>query len=630
MSETKPEDYQFRQEGSSVVLSASPTASSHLRTANPFADEARLCRGGASWARQLAALALLTCLAVFLVKIAGGLAPWILRRWEVLIALGGIACWRWGWFVLQNLRAIVYRYFVFPRLRREAERTVAQCGPVPEVTILATTYHEKPWITDAVFTSIFRELSALEGLTRRPRVIVVTGCDEDDRNIQQVFEKFLQRVTVERSWWPPELILLRGDKGKRPALAAGMQAVADGNPHGDGVVVVMDADTLLQPGTLQKILPMFRLSPPVAAVTTNETGWVKGPAWFAEWISLRFGLRHRSMCSVSLSGRLLCLTGRLSVFRSSIIADPSFRAQVECDAIDHWLWGPFEMLSGDDKSTWYWLGARGQRMLYVPDAMVTTIEVVQGSAVKRALANIRRWSGNSLRHNWRAIRLGPRKLGLFPWWSLLDQRLTMWAVLVGPAVAVLALLAGRYEIAAGYLLWVLCSRICHAAMAWRQGRRFSAYYVPLQVLSDWVVALTKMWVMFHPAKQHWLNRGARTLDSTRGSALFALRTGLAHYLSGFSCVALVIIVGLFVGLLPLLREARLFLYPSPKPKATERATPPPMKNEQRPPGQTLPEPGPKVAGERSENIHFRVGGDHAVIQQGCQSQPEKALAVTSS
>jgi glycosyltransferase Alg8 len=577
-------------------------------------DEGRLCRGGASWARQLAALVLLTCLAVFLVRIAGGLVPWFLRRGEVLIALGSIACWRWGWFVLQNLRAITYRYYVFPRLRREAEKAVAQGGPVPEVTILATTYHEKPWITDAVFTSVFRELSTLEGLTRRPRVIVVTGCDDDDRNIQQVFEKFQQQA-VEQPWWPPELILLRGDQGKRPALAAGMQAVADGNPHEDGVVVFMDADTLLQPGALPKILPLFRLSPPVAAVTTNETGWVKGPAWFAEWISLRFGLRHRSMCSVSLSGSLLCLTGRLSAFRASVIADPSFRAQVEHDVIDHWLWGPFEMLSGDDKSTWYWLGARGQRMLYVPDAMVTTIEVVQGSAVKRALANIRRWSGNSLRHSWRAIRLGPGKLGLFPWWSLLDQRLTMWTVLFGPAVALLALLAGRYEIAAGYLLWVLCSRVCHAAIAWHQGGRFSAYYVPLQVLSDWAVALTKMWVMFHPAKQNWLNRGARTLDSTRGSGLFALRTGLAHYLYGFSCVSLMITVGLFAGFFPLLREARLFLGPSPKPKATERAAPPPLENEQRPPDTTLPESGPKVLVARSGNTHSTVGEDHAVFQQ---------------
>ncbi|HYV30527.1 MAG TPA: glycosyltransferase, partial [Candidatus Binatia bacterium] len=443
---------------------------------------------------------------------------------------------------------------------------------VPEVTILATTYHEKRWITDAVFTSILTELSGLPGLARRPRLIVVTGGDDDDRNIREVFARFQPQVTVERSWWPPELTLLREGRGKRPALGLGMESVAAGHPRDEGVVVVMDADTLLQPGALLKVLPLFRLSPPVAAVTTNETGWVRGPAWFAEWIALRFGLRHRSMCSVSLSGNLLCLTGRLSAFRSSVITDPGFRAQVECDVIDHWLWGPFEMLSGDDKSTWYWLAARGQRMLYVPDAMATTIEVVQGSGVTRALANIRRWSGNSLRHSWRAIKLGPRKLGWFPWWSLLDQRLTMWTVLFGPAVAVLAIAAGRYEIAAGYLLWVLCSRLCHAAIAWRQGRRFSAYYVPLQVLSDWAVALTKLWVLFHPAKQNWLNRGGRTLDTTRGSDFHAMRTGLAHYLYGFSCAALVIIVGLFVGFLPLLREARLFLRSSPDPQAMEATT----------------------------------------------------------
>jgi choline dehydrogenase-like flavoprotein len=135
-------------------------------------------------------------------------------------------------------------------------------------------------------------------------------------------------------------------------------------------------------------------------------------------ISLRFGLRHRSMCSIALSGRLLCLTGRLSVFRASVATDPTFLNQIERDSIRHWLWGTFDMLSGDDKSTWYWLAARGKRMLYVPDAMATTVEVVNGSALQRAVANVRRWSGNSLRHSWRAFVLGPKKLGWFCWYSL--------------------------------------------------------------------------------------------------------------------------------------------------------------------------------------------------------------------
>jgi glycosyltransferase Alg8 len=278
------------------------------------------------------------------------------------------------------------------------------------------------------------------------------------------------------------------------------------------------------------------------------------------------------MCSVSLSGKLLCLTGRFSAFRASVAIDPSFRLQVEHDVIKHWLWGSFEMLSGDDKSTWYWLSAHEKRMLYVPDAMVTTFEVIQGSSVERALANVKRWSGNSVRHSWRAIKLGPRKLGFFPWWCLLDQRLTTVTVLFGPTVALLGLLGGRYEMVAGYLLWVMCSRMSHAAIAWRQGRRLSAYYVPLQVVSDWVTALTKLWVTFHPAKQSWLNRGARTLNTTTGSAFFSLRTGFAHYLYGFSCVTLVMIIGLFVGFLPLFREAHLFLSPAPERHAPNAAS----------------------------------------------------------
>jgi glycosyltransferase Alg8 len=220
------------------------------------------------------------------------------------------------------------------------------------------------------------------------------------------------------------------------------------------------------------------------------------------------------------------------------------------------------MLSGDDKSTWYWLAANERRMLYVPDAMVTTYEVIPGWGVHRALANIRRWSGNSVRHSWRALKLGPKKLGWFPWYCLLDQRLTMVTVLFGPMVATLAALAGRWEMVAGYFLWILCSRISHAAISWRQGRRFSAFYVPLQILSDWTTALTKLWVVFHPAKQNWLNRGKRTLNTTQGSAFYGMRTGFAHYLYVFSCAAVLIGVGCIIGLLPVARDARLFLRPS--------------------------------------------------------------------
>lgn len=541
---------------------------------------------GASWSGHLVMLALLVAGITFLIRIVGDPQVWFLRRLEVLITLGGIACWRWSWFIVQNLRAVAYRYYAFPRLRRQAREAVARVGNVPEVTILAATYYEKPWITEAVFTSIFSELKSLKGLSRKPKVIVVTGCDNDDLNIRKIYSQFCQS-SEPPGFWPPELVLLREDTGKRAALALGMREVARDNPDKDGVVLIMDGDTILQPGLLEKTLPVFRISPPVAAVTTNETGRVRGPTWFAEWTSLRFGLRHRTMCSIALSGKLLCLTGRLSAFRASVVTDPSFCAQVECDRIDHWYWGPFDMLSGDDKSTWFWLAAHKQRMLYVPDAMATTIEVVDGLGIKRAYANIRRWSGNSVRHCWRAIKLGPRRLGWFPWWSLVDQQLAMWTVLFGPSVALLTVMSGRYEIAAGYLLWVMCSRVCHSAIAWRQSRRLSLFYIPLQVISDWTAALTKLWVLFHPAKQSWLNRGARTLDTTRGSAFFAWRASFAHYLYGFASVGFMIAIGVLLGFIPLVRETRLFLAPGTKPAEAETM-------DQMPPTRTTDKPSMRV------------------------------------
>jgi mannuronan synthase len=517
-------------------------------------------RNGASGLGQVLLMALLGIWACALLGFLGNAGEWMLHRVLLLFALTGIGCWRWGWFFLQNVRAVLYRYVVFPRIRRQADAAVVAHGPVPEVIVMATTYREKPWITRAVFESIFQGISSIEGLVKAPKVVVATGCDEDDDTIRSLYAEHCQALEERGgSVWKPELVLLRADNGKRAAIAASLRNIVEGSPLPDSAVVFLDGDTILQPGFFQKVLPLFRIDPKVSAVTTNEDGYVRGTGWFAEWISMRFGLRHRTMCSIALSGKLLCLTGRLSVFRGSVACDPTFMAQIEHDSIHHWLWGTFEMLSGDDKSTWFWLARHGARMLYVPDAKVTTIEVVNGTGVERAIANIRRWSGNSLRHSWRAIRLGPRQLGWFPWWSLIDQRMAMFTVLFGPLVAVLSLFAGRPEVAASYGLWVICSRVIHASICWRHSRRFSIYYIPLVFISDWAVALTKIWVLFHPAKQSWLNRGARTLDSTRQSKAFKLQSGVAHYIYGFTCAATVSTVALVAGFLPLATEARLFL-----------------------------------------------------------------------
>src|SRR5262245_2169423 len=99
-------------------------------------DETRLCRKGAAWPWQLLILALFLAVIALLLWVVGGPSAWASHRVEVLVTLTGIAFWRWSWFGLQNLRAIIYRYWTFPRLRRQAERAIAAYGPVPEITVL--------------------------------------------------------------------------------------------------------------------------------------------------------------------------------------------------------------------------------------------------------------------------------------------------------------------------------------------------------------------------------------------------------------------------------------------------------------------------------------------------------------
>ncbi len=428
--------------------------------------------------------------------------PWI----PVSILVG----WRWGWAVVHWTRSAIYRWSSYPRLRRAAAEAVRARGPVPEVAVLAVTFKEDPGITGVVFRSVFAELARVEGLVRRPVVVAVTGSDDDDDGVRAAYQETARTVPAERM---AELVLLRGNEGKRRALASGLDWILAWRQRPDGVFVMMDGDTHLEPGTIQRALPFFRLEPELAAVTTNEHVLVDGPGWFSEWLHLRHGLRDLYNSSISLSRRLLCLTGRFSAFRAGVL-DREFIEVVGNDHVENWLWGRYKLLSGDDKSTWYYLLSRGGRMTYLPDVTVVTHEIVRGSSLVRAYHNLRRWSGNMVRNSERALRLGPGRIGWFAWWCLCDQRLSMWTILVGPMAFIMLALGHRWDLACAYLLWVVVSRSVRVAPAWWHGRRVAPVYTPLAIVLDWLAAVVKIYVLYFPARQFWLNRGKRELDST--------------------------------------------------------------------------------------------------------------------
>src|SRR3546814_11710228 len=94
----------------------------------------------------------------------------------------------------------------------------------------------------------------------------------------------------------------------------------------------------------------------------------------SEWHKLRFAQRHINMCSMALSKRVLTMTGRMSVFRATVVTNPDFIADVESDSLQHWRLGRFKFLTGDDKSSWFSLMRLGYDTFYVPDAAINTVE----------------------------------------------------------------------------------------------------------------------------------------------------------------------------------------------------------------------------------------------------------------
>jgi glycosyltransferase Alg8 len=269
-------------------------------------------------------------------------------------------------------------------------------------------------------------------------------------------------------------------------------------------VILMDGDSILGQDVLARSCAVLSAEPDLGAVTTENIPWVKGTGLVREWYRLRMAQRHSFMCSLSLSRKLLVLTGRFSVFRADIATSVDFILGIEQDAIQHWRLGRIRMLTGDDKSSWYAVLRRGWNMLYIPDAVIHPVEELPaGNVFSATTALMTRWYGNMVRSNGRAIGLGPRHCGLFPWICFIDQRLSTWTALIGPVSTIVLAFHYGSTVFLWYLLWVLISRglVCVALGA--TTGRFHPLFPLILYYGQVVGSLIKIRVGFRPHKQRW-------------------------------------------------------------------------------------------------------------------------------
>ena len=456
---------------------------------------------------------------------------------QFIFVVGGLALWRYSWGMMHFIRAILYKNFIFPKYRKIEQQHTEDLMP-SKIYLLITSFRIETDTSLKVFRSVIKE---------------AINADIDCMIVPSLVEKGDETMVMEifKSMAPPDRVTLDivrvPGTGKRDGLAQGFRAISRDMPPSDGVVAVIDGDSVLEENLIRRTATFFKLMPEIGALTTDEECDVRGSEIIRKWHSLRFAQRQLLMSSMGLSKRVLTLTGRMSMFRGAIITDPDFIKQVQSDHLQHWRFGVLRFLTGDDKSSWYWVLKNKWAMLYVPDVQVRTVEHPPSPNFFIASTMLmKRWFGNMLRTNERALNIPPHVTGFFTWWCLLDQRISMWTSLSGPVFV--TMLCFKYSIGflAIYLVWIGFTRWLMTLMLLGARHKLSWMYPFLLYYNQIYGALIKTYVFFRLDRQSW-TRQKTTLSNTASLWEQRLIAASSIGLHTFALLSFVSIIGIIAG-----------------------------------------------------------------------------------
>jgi glycosyltransferase Alg8 len=456
---------------------------------------------------------------------------------KFIFVIGGLAIWRYSWGIVHFIRAIIYINYIFPRYRM-LEREHADNLIPSKIYLLVTSFRIESDTNIKVFRSVIQEAINTE-----------TDCVIIPSLVEKADEDMVKSMFL--SFNPPERVKLKITRipgtGKRDGLAQGFRAISRDMPPDDAVVAVIDGDTILEKDLLKRSTTFFKMMPEIGALTTDEECDVKGSNLIRAWHSLRFAQRQIVMSSISLSKKVLTLTGRMSLFRVSIVTNPDFIAQIENDHLTHWRFGKLKFLTGDDKSSWFWVLKNKWKMLYVPDVKIHTIEHPPSSNFLKATTMLmQRWSGNMLRTNERALSLPPHIVGYFTWWCLMDQRLSMWTSLSGPVFVTMLCIKYSISFLAIYIVWIGFTRWIMALMLLSVRREISWTYPFLLYYNQIYGSLIKVYIFFRLDKQSW-TRQKTTLNSNQSLWHQKLNAYASIGLNSLAMLVFISIIGLISG-----------------------------------------------------------------------------------
>jgi glycosyltransferase Alg8 len=169
----------------------------------------------------------------------------------------------------------------------------------------------------------------------------------------------------------------------------------------------------------------------------------------------------------------------------------------------------------------------------VPDVEVLTIEEIpHQNFFLGAHTLMRRWFGNMLRTNRRALSVPIRVMGFFTWWNLIDQRISMWTSLFGLCAGIITALVYGTELLIVYLWWVACIRLLQTLMLLASRNRISITWPFFIYFNQIYGSLIKVYMLNHLNKQRWTRQ--KTSFKQKGSQWNAWYIEFSSKLSMFT------------------------------------------------------------------------------------------------
>lgn len=443
--------------------------------------------------------------------------------YAALMTMGFIGFWRYAWLSAHAMRALNYIRGHFPLYRQAADtyRNNLSLDHYPAVGLIVPCYKMPPIIFRRVFSFMLAEAHRYPGAVT---IIAAVTTQEEASWIHRLFSQYAKNKPSLRCD-----IFLQTGTGKRYAMAEALLHLKASDPVDR--VLLMDGDTVILPGTLEKLVGFFETQPDLGAITIdNRPFCIKNHRLIQAWYSLRMIQRHWLMASMSVSKRLLVLTGRFSMFRGSLAFEEGFLQAIASDSLHHWRHGRLTLLTGDDKSTWFYTLKQGWSMLYIPDLCCLSLEdPVSPHFLINARLLMTRWFGNMIRHSDQALALGPKKIPFFVWWCLLDQRISPWTTLIGPTGALFLAIIYHSALIPFYLLWVLISRALWGGVMTLVRGPFHPYFPALMFFGQVYGAVIKIHTTFRLHRQKWTRQDIDKSTETKEQHVVAVILETASY-----------------------------------------------------------------------------------------------------